>query len=1084
MASKADPTKTYANTTTFYAPATVALRSRHTLPDPFRMSPDTRYPYPQQQYIPLRLVNGKNTPRSLLAYHGVGVGKTRVGLHTIKAHIEHLREYELFDFNTDIEKRADKSLRAAIIFVPGQVLQSQWKHELKNFASELGMTSGTVLNNISVLTFAVSKTQKEKTDRVGMVVINDTLKKEAFVAELHKTLKAKHANTLFIVDESHTGLVYGLDKQNKKKKEGSGLHLSEYLIKTGKATKEDSSRLLLLTATPTYDNLDCLKRILNLLYGFDDEPLPDYLEGFPTNLNSDNTDPILGALEEASIKYVSFVRGENPQTFPVRLAPNSSLYPSSYKLNAKQANTEIVTIPLGHNQLQYFLTNPVTVSTGKWRARMTHVEPPDGANWMEDLTSNAPVLDYIMKCILKTLSGIVVVSFKYNESLKAFTTLMDNRGFKKRNNTKITENEKQYRYRQYISREGGSNLSTNLLKFAASPENSDGRHVKVIVIMPAAATGTDLKNVRQFHVAEPEWSEEALDQVIGRGFRSNSHLDLPPKERNVVVHIYQPFADDTMWNNIQDGAAETMKEFKTGERAFEIMLRKKSKASKIIEILQRNAFDNVLQNNRTIEDYDNAVIRAYPLVVDTFNSIRKPVSSASLRQEKHPTPPTIPPREVYEPDRPILFNNKDSSMTLGSISAAVDVMVGVFRLYVELSVEQLVQFTRFLALTAVDARHAAVGYYPVTVMYKAIKVLCNEVPYNEVVYQSHARVFEANDKVMLKKSGTTSTYSGPFVVQKNRTKTTNLILLNPVTGELKKDVNIADVIKLVNFTEVVTPSGSVATVRRHSTSNTVQSTDTLSCVDSFNNYLRRQSTSELLRSDWIQILNTGIDRKREYIVKEFHNNVSNWINGIRKKANNMKIETAKNAIIECIVDRTSYIDLLVICSWAMNINNNQENDDVVYTMMRTYFVDLLNRDCLKVCISENRERSVEFKWDSRSKRPYEYKMSVVHMLEQSNQKSFMFIDKNSILTYRYVGIVEKSKEPKEIIQQFRNKKARNTLIKDTDVAKLRNELVENSANSFANSEHYWFETAVRMGKIKSLRFIRPFEHRVIKASQR
>ena len=49
--------------------------------------------------------------------------------------------------------------------------------------------------------------------------------------------------------------------------------------------------------------------------------------------------------------------------------------------------------------------------------------------------------------------------------------------------------------------------------------------------------GLNLKNVRQVHIMEPYWQPVLIEQVIGRAVRTESHISLPKKDRNVEFFI-------------------------------------------------------------------------------------------------------------------------------------------------------------------------------------------------------------------------------------------------------------------------------------------------------------------------------------------------------------------------------------------------------------------------------------------------------------------------------------------------------------------------------------------------------------------
>jgi len=69
-------------------------------------------------------------------------------------------------------------------------------------------------------------------------------------------------------------------------------------------------------------------------------------------------------------------------------------------------------------------------------------------------------------------------------------------------------------------------------------DNKRGQICRVFCITSAGAEGISLKNVRAVHIMEPYWNYVRLKQVKGRAIRIGSHLDLPPKDRNVSIYTY------------------------------------------------------------------------------------------------------------------------------------------------------------------------------------------------------------------------------------------------------------------------------------------------------------------------------------------------------------------------------------------------------------------------------------------------------------------------------------------------------------------------------------------------------------------
>lgn len=70
-------------------------------------------------------------------------------------------------------------------------------------------------------------------------------------------------------------------------------------------------------------------------------------------------------------------------------------------------------------------------------------------------------------------------------------------------------------------------------------DNIRGQKCKVILLSPSATEGIQLYNIRQEHILEPYFTEVRIEQVIGRGRRMCSHVELPPEERIINIYRYK-----------------------------------------------------------------------------------------------------------------------------------------------------------------------------------------------------------------------------------------------------------------------------------------------------------------------------------------------------------------------------------------------------------------------------------------------------------------------------------------------------------------------------------------------------------------
>jgi hypothetical protein len=71
-----------------------------------------------------------------------------------------------------------------------------------------------------------------------------------------------------------------------------------------------------------------------------------------------------------------------------------------------------------------------------------------------------------------------------------------------------------------------------------SPENKDGKLLKIMFGTQAVMEGVDFKNVRQVHILDPWWNDSRVQQIIARSIRLCSHSSLPKSQRIVDVFIH------------------------------------------------------------------------------------------------------------------------------------------------------------------------------------------------------------------------------------------------------------------------------------------------------------------------------------------------------------------------------------------------------------------------------------------------------------------------------------------------------------------------------------------------------------------
>jgi len=179
-----------------------------------------------------------------------------------------------------------------------------------------------------------------------------------------KNIKTHFNNHLLIIDEVHNISAVQENKENKK---------TSYLLKHV-CKHADNMRLLLLSATPMYNSYKEIIWITNLLNSVDkraeirEEDVFDKNGDFKEERKTEDNRTIEGGkdlLKRKLTGYVSYVRGENPYTFPYRIYPDIfdktsvldiNKYPN-LQMNKKKIEQKLQYTPLYMNSIGDYQNN-------------------------------------------------------------------------------------------------------------------------------------------------------------------------------------------------------------------------------------------------------------------------------------------------------------------------------------------------------------------------------------------------------------------------------------------------------------------------------------------------------------------------------------------------------------------------------------------------------------------------------------------------------------------------------------------------------------------------------------------------------
>ena len=273
---------------------------------------------PHQLFLK-NFISDKTPYRSLLLFHGVGTGKTCSGV-------------SIAENFKDIYSRDSRK----IIILSSKNIQIGWKNTIFNPSKGDNQCSGDTYslvdeNNPSSKILngdkKASKLIKTYYNLYGYLAFANYVKgllkdvnkipednyHERMLYE-KKVIKKIFSNRVLIIDEVHN--IRGEDSGEKMTR--------DTIIYIEKVIEySDNLKLILLTANPMYNQANEIIWILNMMLLNDGRPILYESQIFDTegSLSLDG----IKLLQNVSRGYISYVRGENPITFPLRLYPTHNM---------------------------------------------------------------------------------------------------------------------------------------------------------------------------------------------------------------------------------------------------------------------------------------------------------------------------------------------------------------------------------------------------------------------------------------------------------------------------------------------------------------------------------------------------------------------------------------------------------------------------------------------------------------------------------------------------------------------------------------------------------------------------------------
>jgi hypothetical protein len=262
---------------------------------------------------------------SLLLYHGLGSGKTCSAIGVSEEMRDYLNQVgipkriiivasENVQDNFKLQLFDERKLKTinGLWNIKGCVGNKLLKEinptNMKGFTKEkiISLINSVINNSYLFLGYGQFANYIIKTSIVQEGMYKNESEKNKIIS---RRLKQEFNNRLIIIDEIHN---IRMTEDNENKKVAVNL---EFLVKS-----VDNLRLLLLSATPMYNSYKEIIWLLNLMNVNDKRGTIELKDIFDKNeqLTKDGEELLI----RKATGYISFVRGENPYTFPYRVYPD------------------------------------------------------------------------------------------------------------------------------------------------------------------------------------------------------------------------------------------------------------------------------------------------------------------------------------------------------------------------------------------------------------------------------------------------------------------------------------------------------------------------------------------------------------------------------------------------------------------------------------------------------------------------------------------------------------------------------------------------------------------------------------------
>ena len=580
----------------------------------------------------------------LLVYHGVGLGKTACAINIAEEYYDIYKTKILAIMSDNLFENFKKQIFdvAKYDFESNTSLLCTGTRYTDMIIDKENLRNKPITERNEEITRQVNRFINERYEFVGYLklayeirniettVENEKyLDDEAKIQRIKDRIRKKYSNRLIIIDEAHN---LRADSPLVEK------ITSDKIVKLLEIV--DNAKLLLMTATPMFNSATEIVWLLNLLLINDRRKPLKNRDVFETKKRDELKPGGIDALIRASTGYVSFMRGENPFSFPFRLFPSIN---SDTKLldvgkypHLEIEFLEIVQSRMSSSQRRVYdkihktsgdhvdgddeedgtksisgkgnisiiqLSNVVyskdSSEPSKTFGRIgfntcfkvqhnkfSYKDPSYQILAYDKIKHFAPKIKTIVDYILRGEGLVFVYSRYYWSGIYPLALALEHVGFNNIDNNvgiditidRKTEKNISDKY-VMLTNDLTRQKFDQFVNIIRDKDNKDGKNVRVILATSVASEGLDFRNIREVHLLEPWYNLNKSEQVIGRAVRNCSHIDLPKEKRNVTIYFHA----STLDANNEQASVDL--------RIYSLAEKKQKNIFAVEDVLRQNAID-------------------------------------------------------------------------------------------------------------------------------------------------------------------------------------------------------------------------------------------------------------------------------------------------------------------------------------------------------------------------------------------------------------------------------------------------------------------------------------------------------------